>query len=814
MNPARFHQLRDVFVRARLVGAAERPQFLFSVCADDLQLRQDVEALLVEDARDSFFDRPLAVTDPQWLVAAEATDWRQPERIGEFRILDRLGDGGMGVVYLAEQDRPRRRVAVKILNPILVTRERLRRFEFESEALGRLDHPAIVKVHAAGVCATGGMSVPYIAMELVEGKSLREHADSNAIDTMKRVALLAAICDGVHHAHLHGLIHRDLKPSNILVTAAGEPKILDFGVARAVEPATTATLVATREGQILGTLPYMSPEQLGTETERTDFRADIYAIGVLAYELLGGRLPFAFSEPTLACVIQTILGQDPDPLGTLRPELRGDLESIVAKALEKNRALRYASALEFAQDLRRFLANEPVTARPAGRIYRLRKFVARHRIAAAVGVGISLLVLVAVGGILHETRQRLAEARRKNAIFDKIHELVQLANPMHSSVVFNDIPRALLEEAGRATGSVEAEEPGLVADLYRQIGLCYVGLGDATAARDYYLRGLRLLEQHVEPTDARLGSLHFMIAACLTNQQHALPEALRHVEAALENLRRSLGETHPFTVKTRLLLSQILAAQGDDLQQVWSVVLAATSSLLLVISPHEEMPAELVSELRRFQQLARNGDVAELSAALWTYKREQAARVAMLWNAGRSEEVYELIRAHTLPIYSLRALRAELPMFVAGAAQILERQGESFAVVEPLLRYAVRVAREEVGADSMSEAWALQTLAEKLLEHGKPVGTAELDSVRTFCARALKASHPLALRNRLAQSIQFLAVGELEAAREAVADAIKHTVDNTRRTDRRLLHMVSAAAAKFRAQGEIEYADRLDQLQD
>lgn len=287
-----------------------------------------------------------------------------PARIEDFRILQLLGAGGMGVVYEAEQDRPRRRVALKVLPLERLSADRLQRFKLESEVLGRLQHPAIAQVYQAGTYDQGFGPQPFFAMELVRGVPLTRYAQDHHLDTRQKLDLFLKVCDGVHHAHQRGVIHRDLKPENILVDEKGQPKILDFGLARCTDADATLISMTSDLGAVMGTLPYMPPEQAAGRREEIDTRCDIYALGIIAFELLSGQRPYALPRRALAEAVRIIEQQEPTRLGTLDKTLRGDLEVIVEKALQKDRDHRYQSVSDFSADIRRFERNEPIQAHP------------------------------------------------------------------------------------------------------------------------------------------------------------------------------------------------------------------------------------------------------------------------------------------------------------------------------------------------------------------------------------------------------------------------------------------------------------------
>lgn len=316
-----------------------------------------------------------------------------PAAIGRYRILGVLGEGGMGTVYEAETTNPHRRVALKVIRRDYVSADLARRFARESEALARLQHPGIAQVFEAGTADGPSGQQSYFAMELVRGQPLTDYANARALGLRERLELFARICDAVHYAHRQGVIHRDLKPANILVDEDGQPKVLDFGVARVINPDQRETR-QTSVGEIVGTLQYMSPEQVNADPEQVDARSDVYSLGVLLYELISGRLPYQFERSMLHEVARVILVQEPAPLSSIDRRLRGDVEIIVAKSLEKDKQRRYGSADALGSDVRRYLRDEPIVARPASAWYQLVKFARRNR-ALVAGAGAVTLVTTA-----------------------------------------------------------------------------------------------------------------------------------------------------------------------------------------------------------------------------------------------------------------------------------------------------------------------------------------------------------------------------------------------------------------------------------
>jgi serine/threonine protein kinase len=301
-----------------------------------------------------------------------------PTTIGRYRILRMLGEGGMGAVYEAEQESPQRTVALKVIRAGYANSEMLRRFENETQALGRLQHPGIAQIYDAGTAETPFGRQPYFAMELVRGETLLRYCDEHKLNVPQRMELMAKICDAVQHAHQRGLIHRDLKPANILVDESGQPRVLDFGVARLTDSDAQATR-QTDVGQIIGTLAYMSPEQVLGDPADIDTRSDVYTLGVILYELLAGKAPYEIGRQ-IHETVRTIREQEPSALRVIDRNFRGDIETIVGKALEKDKTRRYGSAADLAADIRRHLHDEPIVARPPTTTYQMQKFARRNKV--------------------------------------------------------------------------------------------------------------------------------------------------------------------------------------------------------------------------------------------------------------------------------------------------------------------------------------------------------------------------------------------------------------------------------------------------
>ncbi len=391
---------------------AEREARLESLCGGDAAMRSEIARLLESDRRaeSDFLEPPPGVPPPSPEAVLCHLPSSMPQQIGHYRIRELLSSGGMGTVYLAEQEQPRRPVAIKLMKHGITSRAALRRFEFESQILALLEHPYIAKVYEAGTYDDGSGGVPFFAMEYVpNAKAITDYARVKSLGTRARLALFAKACEAVHHGHQKGIIHRDLKPGNILVDPRGDPKIIDFGVARATDSDLTVTTLQTDIGQLIGTLQYMSPEQVESDPHDIDTRSDVYALGVVLYELLTGRVPYDLSKAAIHEAARVIREETPPRPSTLDRALRGDIETIALKALEKDRERRYRSAEALAEDIGRYLRSEPIQARRPSLAYQFNRFARRHSglVAAAAAVFTLLVAGITVTSL---EKQRADEA--------------------------------------------------------------------------------------------------------------------------------------------------------------------------------------------------------------------------------------------------------------------------------------------------------------------------------------------------------------------------------------------------------------------
>jgi tetratricopeptide (TPR) repeat protein len=583
-----------VFAAARQLPPEQRRAYLDETCAAEPALRQRVEELLLaEDEAGTFLHDPA----PGAQAAASASE-----------LLQQIGHGGCGVVYMAQQEEPvRRRVALKVIKLGMDTKSVIARFEAERQALALMDHPNIAKVLDAGATETGR---PYFVMELVRGIKITEFCDQNNHSTRERLGLFVQVCQAVQHAHQKGVIHRDLKPSNILVTSrdgVAVPKVIDFGIAKATtdQPLTDKTLFTAFE-QFMGTPAYMSPEQAEMSELGTDTRSDIYSLGVLLYELLTGQTPFDPKDLLrvgLDAMRRTIREQEParpsTRLSTLlegelseiarhrqidAPRLihlvRGDLDWIVMKCLEKDRARRYETANGLAMDVQRYLGDEPVVARPPGNFYRFQKLVRRNKLAFAAATVVTLALLTAL--VLSTwflakemaARQRAVVAERKaqtaasksQRVAEFLKRALKSVGPSVALGRDTTMLAEILDETAKSVSQELTNEPEVAAELCLTLAETYHDLGR-------YKEMEKVARQALQFARTRPDAENASVALALTSLGDALQhlgevnladfkEAEKYSREGLAMSRKVLGNDHPKTALAVEHLSNILADQG------------------------------------------------------------------------------------------------------------------------------------------------------------------------------------------------------------------------------------------------------------
>jgi tetratricopeptide (TPR) repeat protein len=571
-------RLKEILAEAAGKDTPEaRATYLDAACEGDADLRRQVERLLAAHDRAGDF-LAHSVVPPEVPPVSE----RPGSVIGRYKLLEEIGEGGFGRVFMAEQTAPvHRKVALKIIKAGMDTREVIARFEAERQALALMDHPNIAHVLDAGATDTGR---PYIVMELVRGIPLTAYCDQQRLSTGERLRLFMQVCAAVQHAHQKGIIHRDLKPSNILITlrdGAAVPKVIDFGVAKALGQQLTEKTLFTAFQQMVGTPAYMSPEQAALSGVDVDTRSDIYSLGVLLYELLTGVTPFdpnTLRKAALDEICRVIKETEPPKPSTRLMELargqrsevssqkwkevHGDLDWIAMKCLEKDRARRYETASNLAQDIERHLHHEPVTAAAPGTSYRVGKFVRRHRFGIAVA---SALVALLVAGAVVSTWQAVRATRaekeaRTMAAF--LEDMLSSLKPEEAKGKDTTLLRQMLDRAAARVDTEPKEQPLIEAGLRRTLGEAYLALGDYSTAEPMFRRALEVRERMLgkENRDTII-SVHNLALLLEAKGDYAGAESL--YRRTLEVQERTLGKEHPDTLVNINNLAVILQNKGD-----------------------------------------------------------------------------------------------------------------------------------------------------------------------------------------------------------------------------------------------------------
>jgi eukaryotic-like serine/threonine-protein kinase len=615
-----------VFSAARRLPAADRAAYLDQTCAGDAALRRRVEELLRADEEALGFlkepapgaERPAGASVSPTLVLNVAPGEKAGDRIGRYKLLQQIGEGGCGLVYLAEQEEPvRRKVALKVIKLGMDTKSVIARFEAERQALALMDHPNIARVFEAGATETGR---PYFVMELVRGIKITDYCDEHNLSTKGRLDLFMQVCHAVQHAHQKGIIHRDLKPSNILVASndgVPVPKVIDFGIAKATQGRLTDQTLFTAFEQFIGTPAYMSPEQAELTMQDVDTRTDIYSLGVLLYELLTGRTPFDAQQllaSGLDALRRIIREQDPERPSTklstmmegelstaarhrhieavkLIQLLRGDLDWIVMKALEKDRGRRYETANGLARDVQRYLVDEPVVARPPSRLYRLQKLARRNKLFFAAAGAVAAALIIGLAGSTWEylkerdARQRaVTEAAKASAVSELLQDMIGSGDPDFQKGSDYTV-RQLLDDYSVGLTNQLAGQPEVEATLRQVMGWTYYRLGVLSKAETNLQRAVALRHiARVPPSTNSLLTQHFLARLLLT--QRKWEEAARLSLETWQGRVQLLGATNPYTIAAKSTYAAALL-EGGRLQEAETIQREVLQDNEKVLGPDE-----------------------------------------------------------------------------------------------------------------------------------------------------------------------------------------------------------------------------------
>jgi serine/threonine protein kinase len=756
----------EMFTEAVQLPLEERAAFLDRACAGDEDLRHNIEALLRSNDRvGAFLEQPAAAAIGEGRAKASAGE-KPGDRVGHYKLLQQIGEGGCGVVFMAEQEEPvRRRVALKVVKPGMDTKSVIARFEAERQALALMDHPYIAHVFDAGATESGR---PYFVMELVRGTKITDYCDQKSLTTSERLELFVKVCEAVQHAHQKGIIHRDIKPSNILVATDADgtalPKVIDFGIAKATtnQRLTDKTLFTAFE-MLIGTPAYMSPEQAVLTSVDVDTRTDIYSLGVLLYELLTGTTPFDSKELLKAGLdqirrvitteepvrpstrLKTLVAKDLTSISQhqraepakLINDVRGDLDWIAMKALEKDRARRYATAHGLALDVQHYLAGEAISARPPSRIYKFRKLVLRNKL-LFTGTGvIALLLIVSLivvsASLANERRSRQeaeAASTKSQQVTKFLEAMLQGVGPSVALGEDTKMLRRILDQTAERVGKEMADQPIVEAELRNIIGGLYGELGSPAQGEKMVRQALKIHQKKFGPQSLEAAASLNLLGRQLMGQ-YRRPEAAQAYGDALAIRRRLLGQEHADTATS---LSDLAAVYGEEGKIVEAEEMAR-EALRIRRKVGENNSSQVADLLRNLCMILGNGgkwaeaedtarEVLKIRRHLYGSEHPSVAGalhdLAWTLNAREKFEEAESLEAEVVLMQGrlLGDSHPDITITLNSLGGLLGNRGDKRAS-EAVLKAVLSIQRKMLADDHPATVETLGSLAKVLEDEGK-----------------------------------------------------------------------------------------------
>lgn len=831
VTPERWQQVKSILEGALERTSEERTVYLETACSGDDDLRAEVDSLLGSEAiLDDFIEEPLF----DFHGSAEE-EWGAGVRVGPYRILREIGHGGMGSVYLAEKadGEYEGQFALKVIRRGMDSEEVLRRFRSERRILTQLDHPQIARVFDGGTTADGR---PYFVMEYVEGRPITEFCDEEKLSTPQRLEIFLAVCSAVHFAHQNLVVHRDLKPANILVTRAGVPKLLDFGIAKLLDPDRTEPALTVLERRPMTPL-YSSPEQLRGRQVTT--ASDVYALGVLLYLLLTGRSPYGLTSPEGEELFKAVCEDDPPrpsavageaPAGQgppgeprlLRRWLAGDLDTIVLRAMHKDPQRRYASAEQLAADIRRHLEGLPVLARPDTAFYRMGKFARRHRLGVSFAALALLSVLAFSITVTKLWQQAVRERDRAEAVSHFLQEVFTVPDPGKSKGE-EVTAREVLDQGTERMSRDLQNQPELRATLMETMALVYRNLGLFDSARQLSEESLAIRRKVLGNDDVLVAeSLQTLGVVRREMGDAAVAEQL--LREALE-IRRRQGATKTASYAKGLNdLASMLEEKGD-LDGAETLYRESLDLKRRLLGAEHEDVARGLNNLGRLLHAKKDHENAEryyrqalaLRRKLFGEIHPEVAttlsNVAVLYEdrgeLDKAEATYREVLEMRRKLFGDRHSRVS--RILGNLASLLQVQGKARAA-EPLYREALSIAEESLGPDHFERAVYVRGLASVLLDQGR---VAEAEPLAREAVAIFRQATPDSWRVADAESV----LGGCLAAQKRYAEAepmlvrayealAKDQGDGSRRAGEALDRVVVLYKAWGKPERAAEYAVR------